>query len=276
MACSVSELEQSIYRVKKSILQTAYECQKSAHIGGALSMADILTVLYKGYLRFDRDNTRWEDRDRFILSKGHCVLAYYAVLRECGILSDDMLAQFQKNGSSLGAHPTMNLEYGIESSNGSLGQGVSMAVGIAKAGKIKNEAYRVYTLIGNGECNEGSVWEAAMLADQWTLDHLTIILDNNGMQSDGASEEIISASGMAQKWAAFGFDVREIDGHNVPEICRAFEEKTQGKPKIVIANTVKGHGISFMENNNEWHHNRLTKKTYEQACMELEESQRGL
>lgn len=275
MLHSVNELEQSIGRVKKTILRMAFECQKNSHIGGSLSMADMLTVLYKEYLNYDRNNLEWEGRDRFILSKGHCVLAYYAVLRECQILSDDVLASFQKNGSLLGTHPTMNMQYGIESSNGSLGQGISMAVGIAKAAKIKGEHYHVYTLVGNGECNEGSVWEAAMLAVQWELDNLTVILDNNHMQSDGDSEGIISASGMDRKWDAFGFDTRVIDGHDVSQICAVFEEKSQNRPKIVIGETVKGHGISFMENNYEWHHNRLTQRLYEQACVELEEGRHG-
>ena len=275
MLHSVSELEESIYYVKKNILRMAYECQKSSHIGGSLSMADMLTVLYKEYLRFDVNRLDWEDRDRFILSKGHCVLAYYAVLRECQILSDNELALFQKNGSLFGTHPTMNIQYGIESSNGSLGQGISMAVGIAKAGKIKGKNYHIYTLVGNGECNEGSVWEAAMLAAQWKLDNLTVILDNNHMQSDGDSEAIISTSEMKQKWDAFGFHTQVIDGHDVPEICHALEIETSDRPKVIIGNTVKGYGVSFMENNNEWHHNRLTQKLYEQACAELEENRNG-
>lgn len=264
------ELLQAVYSVKKRILRMANSCGQRVHMGGSLSMAELLTVLYKDVMHFDATNPRWDERDRFILSKGHCVLAYYAVLAECGLIGEEELNTFQQDGSKLGAHPTMNLDLGIESSNGSLGQGISMAVGLAKAAKIRNKAYKVYVVIGNGESNEGSVWEAAMLAPQWNLDNLTVIMDNNHMQSDGESNNILALNGMKNIWASFGFHVEEIDGHNIAEICNAFAASSAGKPKIIIGNTVKGHGISFMENNNDWHHNRLTDKLYEAASMELE------
>ncbi|HBI61184.1 MAG TPA: transketolase [Lachnospiraceae bacterium] len=269
------DLNVSIYNVKKRMLWMANKCGSNTHIGGAFSMADILTVLYKSVLNYDFSNTEWEGRDRFILSKGHCVVALYAVLAECGILSEEELMTFQKNGSELCAHPVMNLPKGIESSNGSLGQGISMAAGIAKSAKLLAKEYKVYTLIGNGESNEGSVWETAMLAAHWGLDNFTVILDNNSMQSDGDSKDILDMEDIAEKWRCFGFTVYQIDGHNIAEILKAFESPFHGKPKIIIADTIKGHGISFMENNNAWHHNRLTGRYYELACQELEGQRDG-
>ncbi len=264
-----SYLEETVVNVKKRILYMSNACGQRTHLGGSLSMAELLTVLYKEVMHYDPKNPSWEGRDRFILSKGHCVLAYYAVLAECGFIGEKDLATFQQDGTLLGAHPIMNMEFGIESSNGSLGQGISMAVGLAKAAKIKRESHRIYVLIGNGESNEGAVWEAAMLAAQWKLDNLTVIMDNNHMQSDGDSQNIISSNEMQEKWKSFGFQTVEVDGHNVGAICDAFRIDPQEKPKIIIGNTVKGHGISFMENNNEWHHNRMTDKLYAEALKEL-------
>ena len=165
----------------------------------------------------------------------------------------------------------MNLEHGIEASSGSLGQGVSLAVGLAKAAKIKEMPHKVYTLVGNGECNEGSVWEAAMLAASWKLDNLTIILDDNKLQGDGASEDIVYQSNFDERFKAFGFTTIVIDGHDEKAILDAFNADSKGKPKIVIANTVKGKGVSFIENNNDWHHNRLTDEMYNKALVELGE-----
>ena len=269
MDCDIGKLQKAAWNVRARILQMANRCNGNVHIGGALSMSDLLTVLYKKTMKYDFADPAWEARDRFILSKGHCVLALYAVLAECGLLTDADIALFQVNGSRLCAHPVMDLDIGIESSNGSLGQGISMAVGIAKTAKMLKKTYKVYTLIGNGESNEGSVWEAAMLASQWKLDNLTVIIDNNAMQSDGISDKIMSMESMTDKWSSFGFDVFKIDGHNVADISKAYDSRTDGKPKAVIAETIKGHGISFMENDPQWHHNRLTDQLYEQAMEEL-------
>lgn len=256
--------------VRKRILKMANACGRNAHIGGSLSMVDLLTVLYRDVLKYDFSNPASEDRDIFILSKGHCVLALDAVLRECGVINEEEEATFLQDGSKFGSHPVMYVEHGIESSSGSLGQGVSMAVGLAKAAKIKNTGKKIYTLIGNGECDEGSVWEAVMLSAQWQLDNLTIILDNNGIQSDGPSDNIISMSNMAERFAAFGMKAIEIDGHDEDAILKAFNADTDGKPKVIVANTVKGKGISFMEGDNSWHHNRLTDSLYEKALAEIE------
>ncbi len=264
-----AELRSAALSVKKRMLSMANSCGQRTHLGGSLSMAELLTVLYMAVMDHDPSDPLWPDRDRFILSKGHCVLAFYAVLAECGYISGQLLDTFQRDGTALGAHPTMAPELGIESSNGSLGQGIGMAVGLAKAAKLKGQKHDVYVLIGNGECNEGAVWEAAMLAAQWKLDNLTAIIDDNDMQSDGSSAQIVHMD-LKKIWESFGWEVREIDGHDVMAALEAYTAPRIDRPRVIIGRTVKGHGISFMENNGEWHHNRLTDKLYEQACQELE------
>ncbi|NBH82397.1 transketolase [bacterium C-53] len=263
-------MELTAINVRKRILKMANNCGRSTHIGGSLSMVELLTVLYRDMMSYKPDNPSWDDRDRFILSKGHCVLALYAVLGECGLIKEQEMGTYLQDGSNFGSHPVMDLEHGIESSNGSLGQGISMAVGLAKAAKLKNQKHKIYVLIGNGECNEGTVWEAAMLAAQWKLDNLTVILDNNKLQSDGYSDGIIDLSNVGDRFSTFGFCVKKVDGHSEKEVLQAYRAECSGKPKIIIGETVKGKGISFMENNNEWHHNRLTNKIYMQALNELE------
>lgn len=264
-------IETRIYSVKKRLLHVSCSCGKAVHLGGSLSMVDALTVLYSSVLKYDVQNPEWEDRDRFILSKGHCAIALYSVLAEFGYISESEMETFMQDDSNLVAHPVMNLQLGIESSNGSLGQGISMAVGIAQAGKIKNRNYKVYTLVGNGECDEGSVWEAAELASHYHLDNLTVIIDNNKLQSDGESSSVLDLIDIKKKWEAFGFLAIEIDGHDITQIYDAFTADSCNKPKAIICNTCKGHGISFMENRPEWHHNRLSENLYKQAIKELEE-----
>ena len=255
--------------VRKRILDMAYYSGVSTHLGGALSIVDILTVLYRDVLNYDFSNPTWEKRDRFILSKGHCVMSLFAIFVENGLISEDEIQSYMKDGSLFSSHPIMNLAHGIECSSGSLGQGISLALGIAKAAKLKKEDFKVYTLVGNGECNEGSVWETFMLAGQWKLDNFTIIIDNNGLQSDGDSANIIDLSNLTTKLSGFGFEIIEVDGHNEDELRKAYTADFNGKSKIIIANTIKGKGISFMENNNEWHHNRLIKEKYDCALSEL-------
>jgi len=264
-------IEKKILDIRKKILQVAYYSGKRAHIGGTLSMLDIISVLYLEKIKYDFDNPRWEDRDIFVLSKGHCVLGLYAVFNEMGLISDEELLTYMKNNTRLASPCVMNIDIGIENTGGSLGQGISMAVGIAKSFKLMNSIIKVYVMIGDGECNEGSVWEAAMLATNWELDNLTIILDYNKLQSDDASLDIIDMKDASTKWSSFGFFVKEIDGHDISQIRQAFDSKIENKPKIIIGHTIKGKGISFMENNNDWHHNRLTKSLYEKAINELEE-----
>jgi transketolase len=265
----VQKINNMAERMRRRILDVSYSCNASAHLGGGLSIVEITATLYGAVLRYDAKNTAWEDRDRFILSKGHGVLGFYSALLEAGIISEEIFASFQTNESDLVAHPVMNISLGIESSNGSLGQGLSMGVGLALAAKRKNMKHKVYVLLGNGECNEGSIWEAVMSAAHFKLDNLIAIVDNNCFQSDGKSETIMDCGDFSDKWRSFGWSVCSVDGHNVSELYDAFiEGNMKDKPKAVIAHTIKGKGVSFMENNNEWHHNRLTKVLYDQALQE--------
>jgi len=259
-------------RMRRDILDISYSCNKYVHLGGGLSIVDITATLYGAVLNYDPKNPTWEDRDRFILSKGHGVLGYYSALLEGGIISHEVFSTFLDNESDLIAHPVMNLKLGIESSNGSLGQGLSMGVGLALAAKKKGKKHNIYVLLGNGECNEGAVWEAAMSASHFKLDNLIAIVDNNRYQSDGQSEAVMNCSNYEGKWNSFGWNVRSVDGHDIQQLHDAFmQHQVEDMPKVVIAHTVKGKGVSFMENNNEWHHNRLTKTHYDHALQEIGE-----
>lgn len=264
------ELTEFAQAIRRRIIKMAYVCNSNVHLGGALSMADILAVLYGDTLQGLQEP--YEKRDKFILSKGHGALALFATLGEKGLIPEERLAAYLADGSNLCAHPVMEPEIGIESSNGSLGQGISMAVGMALSSKRKKRDYQVYTLIGNGESDEGIVWEALASAVQFKLDNLTVILDDNKFQNDGASETILYYPNYRERLQAFGFDTSEINGNCVDEIITALHSgRKEGVPKAIVANTVKGSGVSFMENDNSWHHNRLTQKYYEQAMKELEE-----
>jgi transketolase len=258
--------------MRRKILDISYLSSHAAHLGGGLSMVEIMATLYAHILKFDNKNPHWNQRDRFILSKGHGVLGYFSASLAAGFISEEKYNTYLKNESDLIAHPIMNLDLGIESSNGSLGQGLSMGIGIAYAAK-KNEdlQYRAFVLLGDGECNEGSVWEAVMLAPQLKLDNLIAIVDYNKLQSDmSPSSEIINFGNLAAKFENFGWEVYDIDGHDITQLVQALEAKhIEGKPKMIVANTIKGKGVSFMENNNEWHHNILTKSKYELAITEL-------
>lgn len=258
-------------KMRKKILDVSHSCNSSVHLGGGLSIVDITATLYGAVLKYDLNNTEWEDRDRFILSKGHGALGYYSALLEAGFISEDIFATFQTNESDLTAHPVMNLSLGIESSNGSLGQGLSLGVGLALAAKRKKKKHRIFVLLGNGECNEGSVWEAIMSAASFKLDNLVAIVDNNGFQNETEpSKLIMDSSKFEDKWESFGWNVCSADGHNIMALYNAFTEyHVENKPKVVIAQTIKGKGVSFVENNNEWHHNRLTKMLYENALHEM-------
>ena len=273
----LTKIQDMAKAMRYKILEISHTCNLSAHLGGGLSMVEIMAVLYGHVLRYDPSHPRWDERDRFILSKGHGVLGYFSALLVAGIISEETYKTFQTNESDLIAHPVMNLDLGIESSNGSLGQGLSMGVGIALAAKKKNRPFKVYVYMGDGECNEGSVWEAVMSASQLGLSNLTAIVDYNKLQSDGDSRQIIDLEDLAGKFKAFGWNVQEIDGHDIAEIAKAFDEPSRsGRPKVLVAHTVKGKGISFMENNNEWHHNRLTKSNFELALAELGMSTEGI
>lgn len=263
--------------IRRDLIEAGYRCGESAHFGGGLSLVDLLAVLYGRHLRFDPRNPRWTERDIFILSKGHGVLGYFATLKNVGLMPENIFQTFQQNGSYLIAHPVMNLDLGIESSNGSLGQGLSFAAGIALAFKKKKKPQKVYVLLGDGECNEGSVWEAAMFAVQYALDNLIAIVDVNGFQNDGAVATVSQQGNMQAKWDAFGWQALTVDGHDLAQINAAYCQAgtPHGQPTVVVAHTVKGKGISFMENNNDWHHNRLTEANYRVALADLEKSCAG-
>ena len=241
-----------------------------AHLGGGLSMIEIMAVLYLGVMRCDPHNPLWEERDRFILSKGHGVLAYYTALNRAGFVSDQELTTFKSNDTFLYGHPSMNLEKGIEFSSGSLGLGLSLGVGSALALNRKgNATSRIFVLMGDGECNEGSVWEAAASAAHFGLPNLVAIVDKNGLQYDGNTCSVLSMECLSAKWESFGWSVIKVDGHDVAEIYDALSTRSD-KPLAVIANTVKGKGVSFMENNPAWHHARLTQSQFDQAMAEQE------
>lgn len=242
-----------------------------AHLGPGYSEMDIMATLYFEVMRHDPKNPEWPDRDRFVLSKGHGVLGYYTMLAESGYFPVEELPSFETNDSFLAGHPSRDIAHGIEATSGSLGMGISIAVGMALAAKRDGKKHRVYCLVGDGECDEGIVWEAVLCASQYCLDNLCVIVDHNRLQSDGLSRDIIFMGDMDKKFAAFGFETLTIDGHDIGQILDALHERSRpvGKPLAVIANTIKGKGVSFMENNNDWHHHKLTAELYDAAKREL-------
>ena len=267
---TIHELEDQALEIRKVMIEMGYSCGTSAHFGGGLSMVELLTFLYGNVLKYDIKNPKWEKRDRFILSKGHGVLGFYATLYAFGFIGKEELDSFQQDESEFIAHPIMDLDFGIESSNGSLGHGLSLGVGIAMAAKLK-EDFKVFVMLGDGECNEGSVWEAIMSAYHHKLNNLVAIVDRNSMQNDGESKDVMDFYALDKAWEGFGWNVLKIDGHNFLEIDKAFKlNKNSDKPTVIIANTIKGKGISFMENVPSWHHGKLTENTYQQAMQELE------
>ena len=265
----IPEIQSFAKQIRKNILHMSLVAgASSSHFGGSLSTVEILATLYNNVLKFDASNPLWEDRDRFILSKGHACLGYYSALCEKGYFNKEDLNSFEQNGSFLLGHPVINKKKGIEFSNGSLGMGLSLGIGVALAAKKNNKSYKTFVLIGDGECNEGSVWEASMSAAHFKLNNLTAILDRNNLQQTGSNEEIMSTKELGDKWRSFNWDVKEIDGHDIAQILTAFNYVSE-KPKLILANTIKGKGFSFSENNNDWHHKIMTKKQYDDALKEL-------
>ncbi len=256
-------------RLRKNILEMSNVAgANSSHFGGALSIVEIVSTLFCHKMNINHDKN-WSKRDRFILSKGHACLAYYAALCEIGYITKSELKTFEKDGSNLLGHPVANSKLGIDFSNGSLGMGLSLGIGLAISSKKKKLNFNVYVILGDGECNEGSVWEAAMSGAHFNLDNLFAIIDRNNFQQTGTSDEIMSLKNLKEKWSSFGWNVLEIDGHNISEIVNALSIKLENKPTAVIANTIKGKGFSFSENDNNWHHAVMTKSNYEKALEEI-------
>jgi transketolase, N-terminal subunit len=245
---------------------------KSGHPGGSLSAADVLTYLYFKEMNVDPSNPKWADRDRFVLSKGHSAPALYAVLALKGYFDWDELKLLRHVGAMLQGHPDMKGTPGIDMSTGSLGQGISTACGMAIAGKMDNKDYRVYTVLGDGECEEGQVWEALMFAAHKNLDNLVVIVDQNGLQIDGTVAEVGGIEPLDKKFEAFGFNTLKVDGHSFEELDKAFAvaKETKGMPTAILMKTVKGKGVSFMENQVGWHGKATNDEEYKQAMAELE------
>jgi transketolase len=248
----------------------------SGHPGGSLSSADIVAALYFGVLRHDPNRPKWEDRDRFVLSKGHAAPVLYAALAESGYFPRELLHGLRKCDSPLQGHPDMGLLPGVEASTGSLGQGLSIANGMALAGRLDGKDYRVYVLMGDGEVDEGQVWEAAMAAAHYKLDSVTAILDRNRQQIDGWTRDVMSLEPLADKWRAFGWHVLEADGHDIQAILEALEaaQQVKGRPSIVIAHTTKGKGASFMEGNLRFHGNAPDREEMDRGLGEVRTEER--
>ena len=268
----VEELEKMAKQVRKGIIEAVYSNQ-SGHPGGSLSVADILTVLYFKEMNIDEENPNWDDRDRLVLSKGHCSPALYSCLANRGFFPVEDLKTFRNINSYLQGHPDKNKVPGVDMTTGSLGQGLSSANGMAIAGKMDGKDYRVYCILGDGEIEEGQIWEAAMAANKYKLDNLCVIVDNNNLQIDGTIEEVMSSYTIDEKFRSFGFEIIKIDGHDITEIIKAFDvaKNVKGKPTCIIAKTIKGKGVSFMEEQVGWHGKAPNEEQYIQALKELEE-----
>lgn len=266
----VKELQNIANEIRKGIIEQIYNA-KSGHPGGALSCTDILTVLYFNQMNINEKEPSDMLRDRFVLSKGHCVPALYACLAQRGFFDKDELKTFRKIDGKLQGHPDMNKVSGIDISTGSLGQGLSISNGMALASKLNHDGYRVYCLLGDGEIEEGQVWEAAMTASNYKLDNLCAILDYNHLQIDGTIEQVKSLDNIEGKFKSFGFNTIVIDGHNIEQLIDAFDSAklVKEKPTIIIAKTVKGKGVSFMENKIEWHGKAPNEEEYKLAMKEL-------
>ncbi len=267
---SVAELEKMARQLRRHVI-TMIATAGSGHPGGSLSAADIVTALYFKVMRHDPKNPQWLDRDRVVLSKGHAAPILYAALAECGYFPVEELSTLRKLGSRLQGHTDRTVTPGVEMSAGSLGQGLSFGIGIALAGSLDKRDYQVYVLLGDGECEEGQIWEAALFAPHHKMDNLTAIVDHNDIQLDGRVCDIMGIEPLVDKWRAFNWHVLEINGHDITQILQALKEarEIKGKPTVIIAHTIKGKGVSFMENNVDFHGKAPTPQEVEIALKEL-------
>ena len=271
------QLKKTACKVRMGVIEGVYNA-KSGHPGGSLSISDVLTYLYFAKLNVDPKNPKWADRDRFVLSKGHCAPALYAVLAERGFFDKSELKKLRHIGAMLQGHPDMKGTPGVDMSTGSLGQGISAAAGMALGGKLSSASYKVYTILGDGEIEEGQVWEAAMFSAHNKLDNLVAIVDNNGLQIDGKITDVCSPMPITDKFEAFGWHVITMNAHDFDDIERAFDEaeKINGKPVAIVMTSVKGKGVSFMENQVGWHGTAPNAEQYAQAMDELNKTLESL
>ena len=268
---TIKALEHRANEMRKAALTMIYEAQ-SGHPGGSFSAADIVAALYFSEMKVDPKNPKWEDRDRFVLSKGHVCPIQYAALGQLGFFPEEVLHTLRKEGSILQGHPDMNKVPGLDMTTGSLGNGLSVAVGMALSGRMKGQDYMTYVLLGDGECQEGMVWEAAMAASHHRLKNLIAIVDCNGVQINGWVNDILRVEPFADKWRAFGWAVIEIDGHDMRQVLTALHDaRTMRCPTVILARTVKGKGVSFMEDNSAWHGAAPNAEQLAQAMREIEE-----
>jgi len=268
---SIEEMEAIAKRLRRHIV-TMIGKAGSGHPGGSLSAVEIVTALYFNLLRHKPSDPQWSDRDRFILSKGHAAPLLYAALAECGYFPVDELSTLRQLDSRLQGHTDRTATPGVEMSAGTLGQGLSFAIGVALVGRLNSQGYRVYVLLGDGECDEGQVWEGAMAAAHFKVDNLVAIVDNNGQQIDGWNRDVMNLEPFNKKWQAFGWHVIEVDGHNFSQLTLAFDQAklVKGQPTVIIAHTIKGKGVSFMENNPHFHGKAPNADEVEIALKELE------
>ena len=263
---NIEDLKEMAKKIRLGIIEAVYS-NKSGHPGGSLSIADIMTVLYFNEMNIDNNNPKWEDRDRLVLSKGHCSPALYSALANRGFFPVEDLKSFRNINSYLQGHPDMKHIPGVDMTTGSLGQGLSAANGMAISAKLDNKDYRVYCILGDGEIEEGQIWEAAMASSKYKLDNLCVIVDNNNLQIDGTIEEVMNSNPIDEKFKSFGFQIIKIDGNDIEEIKKAFEvaRNIKGMPTCIIAKTVKGKGVPFMENQVGWHGKAPNDEQYEEA-----------
>jgi transketolase len=267
---TMASLKAKAVEIRSSILTMVHQAN-SGHIGGSFSATELVVGLYYNIMRHDPANPTWPERDRFILSKGHCAPVIYAVLADCGYFPKEDLAHFRRPGSHLEGHPYQPKTAGVEASTGTLGLGLSTALGMALGGKLRQQSHYYYVLCGDGELQEGQIWEAALFGNKYQLDNVIAFVDRNYLQTDGKTEDVMPLNPLPEKWRAFGWNVFEIDGHDFEQIFERVElaKKSKGKPTMIIANTIKGKGVSFMEDQAEWHSGPPTMEQYVRALEEL-------